>query len=142
MNRQDKLVREKATDNGRLARLQGLRALAFIAVFLYHLDVVGGVGFLGVDVFFVISGFILTRIFLIRPSFAPADFLMRRLLRLSPALAVVVAFVVIVQATLGRPFSAWHDETRTALASLIFTSNIFLEQRGYDYFGVVAEQNS
>ncbi len=82
-------------DSGFLATLEGMRALAVGAVLLYHLwpSVFPG-GYLGVDLFFVISGFIITRN-LVRSargdSYSLAIFYRRRFHRLAPALVTVVA---------------------------------------------------
>ena len=63
--------------------VDGLRALAVLAVFVYHFHNGGGWlpgGFLGVDVFFVISGYLITRI-LLAPGVSFADFYRRRIRR-------------------------------------------------------------
>lgn len=79
-----------------LPEVDGLRALAVVAVVLYHLDpawVPGG--YVGVDVFFVISGFLITRIITdehTRGEFGFASFYLRRIRRIAPAaLAMVLA---------------------------------------------------
>ena len=70
--------------------IQGLRGVAVIAVILFHFDIppFSG-GFIGVDIFFVISGYLMTGIILGRVeagSFAYGDFFVRRIRRLFPAL--------------------------------------------------------
>jgi peptidoglycan/LPS O-acetylase OafA/YrhL len=84
----------QAVSRNYIPHIDGLRTLAVLSVFLYHLDVstVGG-GFVGVDVFFVISGYLITRI--IKNSsekggFSFSGFYARRVRRLFPALLVVV----------------------------------------------------
>lgn len=77
-----------------IPHIDGLRTLAVLSVFLYHLDVsaVGG-GFVGVDVFFVISGFLITQIIkgsTEKGGFSFSGFYARRVRRLFPALLVVV----------------------------------------------------
>lgn len=83
-----------------LPELDGLRALAVIAVVLYHLDVPGlSGGWLGVDAFFVISGFLITGIIVaeIRAgNFHYGRFLLKRAKRLLPALAVMTAVTTAV----------------------------------------------
>src|ERR1700761_664854 len=82
----------------RLSGLDGLRALAVIAVVLFHLDdnLLPG-GFLGVDVFFVISGFLITRNLLSEVAETGRvdlrRFFIRRWRRLYPAMAVLIASV-------------------------------------------------
>ena len=84
----------------RLTGLDGLRGIAVIAVVLYHADlgIVSG-GFLGVDVFFVLSGFLITTILLnealVSGTIDRADFYIRRIRRLFPALIVVLIASII-----------------------------------------------
>ena len=84
-----------------LPALDGLRAIAVLAVICFHISrhLLSG-GYLGVDVFFVISGFLITGILLReydgRGSFSFANFYARRALRLFPALAAVLVTTVIV----------------------------------------------
>jgi peptidoglycan/LPS O-acetylase OafA/YrhL len=79
----------------RVAGLDGLRAIAVIAVLLFHLTpgfAIGG--YLGVDIFFVVSGFIITRLLLIEHTTTGrirlGAFWARRARRLLPALAVLL----------------------------------------------------
>ena len=85
----------------RLPGLDGLRGIAVLAVIIYHADVsllVGG--FLGVDVFFVLSGFLITSLLieeLTRTNTVDrARFYIRRIRRLMPALFLVLFFSVLV----------------------------------------------
>ncbi len=86
-------------NSGFLAGIEGMRALAVLAVLLFHLDLSGVAGgYLGVDLFFVISGFIITRNILLeqgRGTFTLRDFYIRRLRRLFPALAVTVLLTLL-----------------------------------------------
>ena len=71
--------------------IDGLRAIAVLAVVLFHAGVAGfGGGFVGVDAFFVISGFLITRLIVDDPHFSLLAFYQRRAGRILPALAVVV----------------------------------------------------
>lgn len=87
--------------------LDGVRAIAVIAVVLYHLDVewLPG-GFLGVDVFFVVSGFLITSLLLAgmrsRGHFDVKEFWLRRARRLLPAL-ILVLIGVVTYVTLALP---------------------------------------
>jgi peptidoglycan/LPS O-acetylase OafA/YrhL len=77
--------------------IDGLRALAVGGVVLYHLDLGCPGGYVGVDVFFVISGFLITQLLIdlqSRDSLTLSAFWGRRFRRLFPALAVVVAFTL------------------------------------------------
>ena len=85
----------------RLPGLDGLRGIAVLAVIIYHADVsllVGG--FLGVDVFFVLSGFLITSLLIDEltktNTVDRARFYMRRIRRLMPALFLVLFFSVLV----------------------------------------------
>ncbi|WP_018756976.1 acyltransferase family protein [Paenibacillus terrigena] len=121
--------------------LDGLRALAVIAVIAYHLDIpwVPG-GFLGVDMFFVLSGYLVTDLLLTQRSSEGLHlgrFWYRRFRRLVPALAVMIVTVV-----------AWititdHDLLRTlrgdVFATTVYGNNwwlIFHEVSYFDRFGV------
>jgi peptidoglycan/LPS O-acetylase OafA/YrhL len=106
--------------------LDGVRALAVIGVLLYHAQVaaVPG-GFLGVDLFFVLSGFLITSLLLddrLRTGTVHlAQFWMRRARRLLPAAFVVILIALIVTA-------AWHpSDLRNlrgdALASVLYVNN-------------------
>src|SRR5215212_4149840 len=76
------------------ADIDGIRAMSILSVVGYHAypDMVPG-GFVGVDIFFVISGFLITRIILDRlacDSFSVVSFYQRRVRRIFPALVVVL----------------------------------------------------
>ena len=78
---------------GRLAYVDGVRAIAIIAVIGFHAHIPGfRGGFVGVDVFFVISGFLITHQIvsqLLTGRFSAADFYARRILRILPPLLLV-----------------------------------------------------
>jgi peptidoglycan/LPS O-acetylase OafA/YrhL len=78
--------------------LDGLRAVAVLAVILYHIDIFQG-GYLGLDLFFVLSGFLITSLLITewdaRSRVSFRDFYARRALRLFPALGCVIAASVI-----------------------------------------------
>lgn len=86
------------THAGYRADIDGLRAVAVLSVAGYHAHVPGfSGGYVGVDIFFVISGFLITRIILqdlARGSFSIINFYERRVRRIMPALFVVAFFVV------------------------------------------------
>jgi peptidoglycan/LPS O-acetylase OafA/YrhL len=121
--------------------IDGLRAVAVLAVILFHagFEKIPG-GFVGVDVFFVISGYLITGIILEeleRGDFSLAKFYDRRARRILPALFVVMTFCI--------PF-AWlcllpsdrKDFCESLLAVSIFASNI-LFWRESGYFDTAAE---
>jgi peptidoglycan/LPS O-acetylase OafA/YrhL len=118
------------------ADIDGLRAVAVIAVVLYHAfpKLVPG-GFVGVDTFFVISGYLITGIIiggLDGPKgFSFADFYVRRVRRIFPALILVLAAVLAAGVTIFLP-SELMSLTRNALASAFFGANfVLLSEAGY-----------
>jgi peptidoglycan/LPS O-acetylase OafA/YrhL len=76
---------------GRLSALDGLRAIAILSVMGFHLDVHGAIpgGFLGVDLFFVLSGYLITSVLLRNGGLA--DFYASRALRILPPLVAAIA---------------------------------------------------
>jgi peptidoglycan/LPS O-acetylase OafA/YrhL len=125
------------------ADIDGLRALAVVAVVLYHFKLgpfVGG--FVGVDVFYVISGFLITSIIQHRIEehrFTFAWFYERRVRRLFPALAVVLALTLAAGAWLLLPSDLALLGKSTA-STLLFISNVFF-WRTSDYFNSDSELN-
>lgn len=115
--------------------IDGLRAFAVLSVVVYHLfpELLPG-GFVGVDVFFVISGFLITGIIISdidRDRFSILDFYKRRVRRIFPALCVVLAAVLVA----GSIF-LFTDELRAlglhVLGGATFSSNIILlNESGY-----------
>ena len=106
--------------------IDGLRAIAVLAVLGFHLDpeLLPG-GFQGVDMFFVVSGYVITRLIVSSgAAFSFRDFYRRRFLRLFPALCVTA----IATMAAAYPLYAAHDYTTlgwSALASIFGVSNIF-----------------
>ena len=117
--------------------IDGLRAVAVLAVVAYHAwpRALGG-GFVGVDVFFVISGFLITRI-LLAPDFSFASFYARRVRRIFPALLIVLAATAAIGATFLPP-----DNLRNLLVHTIggglFVANI-VSYHDVGYFNGIAE---
>jgi peptidoglycan/LPS O-acetylase OafA/YrhL len=107
--------------------IDGLRAVAVMLVFLYHAGLAAFKGgFIGVDIFFVISGFLITTIILKdldQDRFSYADFYERRARRILPTLFLVMLT--------SLPF-AWHlllpealkEYGRSLVATIFFGSNI------------------
>ncbi len=125
----------------RIAGLDGLRAIAVGAVIVYHLgiDWLPG-GFLGVDMFFVISGFLITTLLLEEFSrtgrIDVRRFYCRRIRRLFPALVAVLAGTIVLASTIARDSA--HTVSRDAIAALFYVNNwwaIFKEQSYFDIIG-------
>jgi peptidoglycan/LPS O-acetylase OafA/YrhL len=110
------------------ADIDGLRALAILPVLFFHAGFpFARGGYIGVDVFFVVSGFLITR--LIQPriqdgSFSLLDFYERRARRLLPALTVVLLATAIAGAWLLVP-SAYRYFGGSLFATSLFGSNVF-----------------
>ncbi len=116
--------------------IQALRAIAVAAVVVYHLwpAALPG-GFVGVDVFFVISGFLITSQLVGRPPSRPADlarFWGRRVLRLIPAVALVI-LATLGGALLFMSVSQWDRVAGDALSSMLYVENWRLISDATDY---------
>jgi peptidoglycan/LPS O-acetylase OafA/YrhL len=127
------------------ADIQGLRGLAVLAVVLYHAGFGFSGGYVGVDVFFVISGFVITqsvqRELERTGTLDLGGFYARRVRRLLPALAVVLVVVLLVDLVATSPFVVQPLSAHTGLAASLFGSNIYLLARVGSYFDVVQEAN-
>jgi peptidoglycan/LPS O-acetylase OafA/YrhL len=119
--------------------IQGLRAVAVLAVLLSHVwpKAIPG-GFVGVDVFFVISGYLITGL-LFRElqrtgRIALSAFYIRRMKRLLPAATLVLVVVAILTICLLPP-SRWEETIIEVLASAFYLENWRLAWLATDYFG-------
>lgn len=117
------------------ADIDGLRAVAVVAVIFFHagFDCFQG-GYVGVDIFFVISGYLITTIILKEiqtRQFSVIRFYERRIRRIFPALFVVLAFTLITGALLFPP-AEFRELGESATAVALFVSNLFFwDQSGY-----------
>ncbi|HEU5110943.1 MAG TPA: acyltransferase, partial [Micromonosporaceae bacterium] len=113
--------------------VEGLRAVAVVLVVLYHAGVgaVGG-GYVGVDVFLVISGYLITGLLLRDQGRGLAAFYARRALRLLPAATVVVAATV-AAARAWLPPLRFGEVVRDALHTTFYGLNYRLAALGTDY---------
>ena len=123
--------------------IQVLRGLAVISVVLFHINKnFFSLGYLGVDVFFVISGFVVTplilRIFNEQPNqkqkiYTLKDFYVGRFYRLAPALAstiIISGFMII----LLNPFNNQQSFARQAISALVLIGNFAAYKYAGDYF--------
>jgi peptidoglycan/LPS O-acetylase OafA/YrhL len=118
--------------------VEGLRAVAVLLVVFYHAGVarVTG-GFVGVDVFFVISGFVITGL-LLRERQASGhtsilNFYARRFRRILPA-ATLVIFVTVIAAYLALGYVSGNSVANDGRWAAVFLSNFHFESVGTNYF--------
>jgi peptidoglycan/LPS O-acetylase OafA/YrhL len=115
--------------------INGLRAWAVIAVLLFHFTLIGlPGGCVGVDIFFVISGYLMTAIVvskLEKGSFSLLGFYMARVRRILPALLVVIA-ALLVLGWFWLPTPDYQELGKQSAYSLAFLSNIgYWKSAGY-----------
>jgi peptidoglycan/LPS O-acetylase OafA/YrhL len=124
--------------------IDGLRSVAVIPILLFHagLSQLQG-GFVGVDIFFVISGYLITRIILREideDRFSIASFYRRRIIRIFPALFVMICFVIIFACSgIVTMFPAELRGLSAGIAATVgFASNIYFYDSA-DYFATISE---
>lgn len=115
--------------------IDGLRSIAVVPVVLFHLGAAGVPGgFAGVDVFFVISGFLITSILrreIEEGRFSIWDFYDRRIRRILPALFAVMAVTLVAVAVVFTPEDL-NKAGQSAVAATLFASNVlFFLEAGY-----------
>ncbi len=129
------------TRSGFRGDINALRALSVIAVLGYHLKIPGFAGgFVGVDAFFVITGYLMTQKVitgLMADRFSFGDFVMMRLRRIYPALLVVVVAATAAGWFLTLP-SEYFRHIRQACYTLFFLSN-FAFDNDNGYFAMAAQ---
>jgi peptidoglycan/LPS O-acetylase OafA/YrhL len=124
--------------------IDGLRALAIVAVIINHVDKnIIPSGYLGVDMFFVISGFVITASLQRLHSTSLLDFLLnfytKRVKRIVPALVTLVTVTSILICLLNPNPSI---SLKTAISSLFGFSNLYLLKQSSDYFALSTELNA
>jgi peptidoglycan/LPS O-acetylase OafA/YrhL len=125
--------------------LQGMRGIAILLVLLNHAELPGfGGGYIGVDVFFVISGYLIGGLLLRElETTGRVDlwaFYARRVRRLLPAALLVILAVLVSIRLLYAPHE--QDELLSSLrASSLYAANIWFASRPTDYFGGHTEAN-
>jgi peptidoglycan/LPS O-acetylase OafA/YrhL len=126
------------------ADIDGLRAIAVLSVIAFHFDIyvphfwvsVAPGGFIGVDVFFVVSGYLITQLLyesIECGHYSTANFYNRRIRRIFPALFVVFAFCIAAAFAMKFP-SELETLGEAVVASICFVSNIVFYDSGA-YFG-------
>jgi peptidoglycan/LPS O-acetylase OafA/YrhL len=123
--------------------IDGLRAIAVLAVIIFHANsrFMPG-GFIGVDIFFVISGYLITGLIatgIENNTFTFTDFYTRRIKRIFPAYIVVALLTLIGSSYLLIP-NDYVLFTSSLAASWVFVSNIFFSLSSWGYFGSRTEE--
>lgn len=120
--------------------IDGLRALAVLPVVLYHAQLRIGGGYVGVDVFFVISGYLITMLIsreIAGGTFSLANFWARRIRRIMPAAAVAVLASLLAGYFLLLP-AHFEELGRSAVAQAMVAANFFF-YRESGYFATAAQ---
>lgn len=125
-----------------LPAIDGLRAIAVLAVVAYHSGLPVPAGFVGVDVFFVISGYLITR--LLYDEVLGTDridfmaFYARRARRILPALALVTVATLGMSTRMLSPIEQ-QQTAKSAAAAFLFAANWFFYRMPSGYFDVTPE---
>ncbi len=119
------------------SEIDGLRSIAVVSVILFNAGVSGlSGGFVGVDIFFVISGFLITGLILRdqdKGHFSLVEFYQRRARRLLPALLVMVIVTLLVGILVFPPMQLqWLAQS--AFSTGLFAANLYFMVKGGDYF--------
>jgi peptidoglycan/LPS O-acetylase OafA/YrhL len=125
--------------------IEGLRGIAVLLVVLYHAGVpwLGG-GFVGVDVFFVLSGYLITRLLVDELTYTGTvslrAFYARRIRRLLPAAALVIVATLAVSQLVLSPLRQ-VDIAGSAMAAAAYAANVVFAVESADYFGADVSTN-
>ncbi len=123
-------------------QIDGLRSVSILPVIFYHMGISSfGGGFLGVDVFFVISGYLITSIIseqIKSGRFTLRNFYERRARRILPALYTVLFVCMIYMFFFQAPLLA-RDMAQSIVGTVFFVQNILLLVEAGDYFSVSSD---
>ena len=124
-------------DNGSLragyrSDIQGLRGVAILGVVAYHAALPVSGGFAGVDIFFVISGFVITsmlkREWQHKSSVSLKKFYVNRFRRLAPALSLMLTIGLLISVLVLPPFGSQQDAAATALGAILLVAPAKVQQ--------------
>ena len=136
---------ELSSGSSRRPDIQGLRAVAVLLVVAFHAGLPVPGGFVGVDVFFVISGFVITGMIHRERSstgrFRFGRFYLRRFKRLTPALALMVGVTMIMAFLLLSPFGTQQLAAQTGIGAMLLVANFVIARSTGDYFAPPAGSN-
>ena len=144
MNKYNSFV--KSTHSAKLDSIQGLRALAVLLVIAYHYGFPVKNGFIGVDVFFVISGFVITQSLLRNNTGSKlqdlGNFYIKRIARLFPAFFVVFLFTMLAVFLVYSPnVGVQQNAIKGSLGAMLALSNFAIPRISGGYFGASGESN-
>jgi peptidoglycan/LPS O-acetylase OafA/YrhL len=111
------------------ADVQGLRAAAVLLVIGFHARLPLSAGFAGVDIFFVISGFVITALILRQLDagrFSLAEFYVRRVKRLLPALILMLVVVLALSLLLESPLGPQQTTAKTGVGAMLLVANMVI----------------
>lgn len=124
--------------NSKRADIQGLRAIAALAVTIFHATPFLSGGFVGVDIFFVISGYLMVSIALKdveeEQSFIAFSFLLKRFERIYPPMLTVIVATIVIGALLDTPMRLAEDLPWIGLTAILGVVNFDFFAQTVDYF--------
>jgi peptidoglycan/LPS O-acetylase OafA/YrhL len=126
------------------ADVQGLRAVAVLLVIAFHAGLPLPAGFAGVDVFFVISGFVITGLILRQLDggrFSLGEFYVRRIKRLLPALILMLVTVLVLSFLLESPLGPQQTTAKTGVGAMLLVANMVILRTSGNYFDATATNN-
>ena len=125
---------------GYIPEIQGLRGVAVLLVILFHAGVFLPGGYIGVDMFFVISGFVITKLFIREIEIGTPKIIRRfflgRFYRLLPASAAVVLFTLLFSTIALSPLDGIQSVTSISRHAAFFVGNIGLLHSGGYFFSI------
>ncbi len=120
-----------------LPHIDGLRALAIVGIVFFHLMKRFPDGYLGVDIFLVISGYLLFRNYWVQDTqFSFGDFLKRKVLRLWPT-TIAITLPCVVLAMLLFPFERFLVTLGDAIATILGGANLYYDYKFDSYFAAL-----
>ncbi|MFN8125596.1 MAG: acyltransferase family protein [Candidatus Nanopelagicales bacterium] len=137
-------TRTRTTPNHR-PDIQGIRAMVILVGVAYHAGWPIPGGYAGIDMFFVISGFVITglldRELLRRDSISLGTFYARRVARLAPALALMITVVALLSTLVESPLGSQQVTAATGLGAVFLVANVVVLHVTGSYFSPAAETN-
>lgn len=125
--------------------IQGIRGIAVLLVVFFHVGLPIPGGFVGVDIFFVLSGFVITRLLwaelLATGRLRLRNFYARRVRRLLPALALLLVFVAFGGFVLYTPLGLLQQMAQTGISAALFLANAMLFRSTGGYFDTANDAN-